>query len=131
MNEILKMLGEIDALTRKEFGEGSINYNTYMKITETLSEVNRKLKGISQTNAINSDINGQFKEWRENYLKENLKIHSRTKKDQNDFSEKLVLLSDVLTTTEKMLVAQHTKQHACNCSKCTGLPSIEDYYKED
>ena len=43
-DELLKILSEIDSITRDEFAENRISYMAYIKITEKLSVLNQKIK---------------------------------------------------------------------------------------
>ena len=43
-NEILKILGEIDSITRDEFSERRIGYEAYVEITTKLAHLNKMIK---------------------------------------------------------------------------------------
>ena len=47
INDILKLLGEVDSEVRTEFGKGKLEYTSYLKCTDNLTQVNRKLKTLS------------------------------------------------------------------------------------
>lgn len=47
INEMLTLLGEVDTEVRTEFGKGKLEYTSYLKCTDNLTQVNRKLKTLS------------------------------------------------------------------------------------
>ena len=47
MSKILEIVGDLDSLVRDEYAEGRIGYESYIKLTDILKKINKKLHSES------------------------------------------------------------------------------------